>query len=64
MVKGLRQLVYYLLDKGLSTYYNAMEDQTSLIVSIVTALLTGGIIILFLENQHVGANVAFYAQIE
>lgn len=58
MVKGLRQLVYYLLDKGLSTYYNAMEDQTSLIVSIVTALLTGGIIILFLENQHVGANVA------
>ncbi len=34
-----------------------MEEQVSIIVSIITALLTGGFIILFFETQHVGANV-------
>lgn len=34
-----------------------MEEQISIIVPIIVALLTGGFIILFLENQHVGANV-------
>lgn len=34
-----------------------MEEQISIMVSIITALLTGGVIILFLENQHVGNNV-------
>ena len=34
-----------------------MEEQISIIVPITVALLTGGFIILFLENQHVGANV-------
>lgn len=34
-----------------------MEEQVSIIVSMIVALLTGGFIILFLENQHVGANV-------
>ena len=45
------------LEKALTSYYSAMEEQVSIIVSIITALLTGGFIILFLENQHVGANV-------
>ncbi len=34
-----------------------MEEQVSIIVPIITALLTGGFIILFLENQHIGSNV-------
>lgn len=51
------RIVYFVLDKALSSYYNAMEEQISIIVSIIVALLTGGFIILFLENQHVGANV-------
>lgn len=34
-----------------------MEEQVSIIIPIIVALLTGGFIILFLENQHVGANV-------
>ena len=41
----------------MTSYYAAMEEQVSIIVSIITALLTGGFIILFLENQHVGATV-------
>ena len=51
------RIVFFVLDKVLSSYYNAMEEQISIIVSIIVALLTGGFIILFLENQHVGANV-------
>lgn len=50
-------IIYLILDKTLSSYYNAMEEQISIIVPIIVALLTGGFIILFLENQHVGANV-------
>lgn len=53
----LERLIHFLFDKGLTSYYAAMEEQVSIIVSIITALLTGGFIILFLENQHVGANV-------
>lgn len=49
--------MYFILDKALSSYYSAMEEQVSIIISIIVALLTGGFIILFLENQHVGANV-------
>lgn len=41
----------------MTSYYAAMEEQVSIIVSIITALLTGGFIILFLDNQHVGATV-------
>lgn len=51
------EIVRFLFDKALSSYYSAMEEQVSIIVSIIVALLTGGFIILFLENQHVGANV-------
>ena len=51
------RIVYFVLAKALSSYYNAMEEQISIIVPIIVALLTGGFIILFLENQHVGANV-------
>ena len=51
------EIVHLILDKVLSSYYSAMEEQVSIIVSIIVALLTGGFIILFLENQHVGANV-------
>lgn len=51
------KIVYFILDKALSSYYSAMEEQVSIIISIIVALLTGGFIILFLENQHVGANV-------
>lgn len=50
-------IVYFILDKALSSYYSAMEEQVSIIIPIIVALLTGGFIILFLENQHVGANV-------
>lgn len=50
-------VVRFILDKVLSSYYSAMEEQVSIIGSIIVALLTGGFIILFLENQHVGANV-------
>lgn len=50
------KIVYFILDKALSSYYSAMEEQVS-IITIIVALLTGGFIILFLENQHVGANV-------
>lgn len=57
MEKILEQLFLFLLNKIITAYFDAMEEQTSLIVSIITALLTGGIIILFLENQHIGANV-------
>lgn len=41
----------------MTSYYAAMEEQVSIIASIITALLTGGFIILFLDNQHVGATV-------
>lgn len=51
------EIVRLILDKALSPYYSAMEEQVSIIMSIIVALLTGGFIILFLENQHVGANV-------
>lgn len=51
------KIVYFILDKVLSSYYSAMEEQVSIIITIIVALLTGGFIILFLENQHVGANV-------
>lgn len=51
------EIVRLILDKVLSSYYSAMEEQVSIIVSIIVALLTGGFIILFLENQHIGANV-------
>ena len=51
------KIVYFILDKALSSYYSAMEEQVSIIITIIVALLTGGFIILFLENQHVGANV-------
>lgn len=50
-------LIRFCLDKAMTSYYAAMEEQVSIIVSIITALLTGGFIILFLENQHVGATV-------
>lgn len=53
----IKQILYFLLNKALSSYYSAMEEQVSIIVSVITALLTGGVIILFLENQHVGENV-------
>lgn len=53
----LMKIVYFVLDKALSSYYSAMEEQVSIIIPIIVALLTGGFIILFLENQHVGANV-------
>lgn len=53
----LMKIVYFVLDKALSSYYSAMEEQISIIIPIIVALLTGGFIILFLENQHVGANV-------
>ena len=51
------KIVYFILYKALSSYYSAMEEQVSIIITIIVALLTGGFIILFLENQHVGANV-------
>ena len=51
------KIVYFVLDKALSSYYSAMEEQVSIIIPIIVALLTGGFIILFLENQHIGANV-------
>ena len=51
------KIVYFILDKALSSYYSAMEEQVSIIITIIVALLTGGFIILFLENQHFGANV-------
>lgn len=51
------KIVYFVLDKALSSYYSAMEEQVSIIIPIIVALLTGGFIILFLENQHVGASV-------
>ena len=50
-------LIHFCLDKAITSYFSAMEEQVSIIVSIITALLTGGFIILFLENQHVGASV-------
>ena len=53
----LMKIVYFVLDKALSSYYSAMEEQVSIIIPIIVALLTGGFIILFLENQHVGASV-------
>lgn len=54
MIDGL---IRFCLDKAMISYYVAMEEQVSIIVSIITALLTGGFIILFLDNQHVGATV-------
>ena len=54
MIDGL---IRFCLDKAMTSYYAAMEEQVSIIVSIITALLTGGFIILFLDNQHVGAAV-------
>ena len=54
MIDGL---IRFCLDKAMISYYAAMEEQVSIIVSIITALLTGGFIILFLDNQHVGATV-------
>ena len=54
MIDGL---IRFCLDKAMTSYYAAMEEQVSIIVSIITALLTGGFIILFLDNQHVGATV-------
>ena len=48
----LMKIVYFVLDKALSSYYSAMEEQVSIIIPIIVALLTGG-----LENQHIGANV-------
>lgn len=53
----MRSFFNFVFDKVLSSYYCAMEEQIAIIVSIIIALLTGGFIILFLENQHVGANV-------
>ena len=50
MIDGL---IRFCLDKAMTSYYAAMEEQVSIIVSIITALLTGGFIILFLDNQHV-----------
>lgn len=44
------KIVYFVLDKALSSYYSAMEEQISIIIPIIVALLTGGFIILFLEN--------------
>lgn len=54
MIDGL---IRFCLDKAMTSYYAAMEEQVSILVSIITALLTGGFIILFLDNQHVGATV-------
>lgn len=54
MIDGL---IRFCLDKAMTSYYAAMEEQASIIVSIITALSTGGFIILFLDNQHVGATV-------
>lgn len=34
-----------------------MQEQISIIVSILTALLTGGFLMLFIENQHLGSKV-------
>ena len=42
------KIVYFILDKALSSYYSAMEEQVSIIITIIVALLTGGFIILFL----------------
>lgn len=53
----IRNFFFFVIDKALNSYYSAMEEQISIIVPIIVALLTGGFIILFLENQHVGANV-------
>jgi len=47
MIDGL---IRFCLDKAMTSYYAAMEEQVSIIVSIITALLTGGFIILFLDN--------------
>lgn len=53
----IRDFFFFVIDKALNSYYSAMEEQISIIVPIIVALLTGGFIILFLENQHVGDNV-------
>lgn len=54
MIQGLLQ---YIFDRVWATYCNAMQEQISIIVSILTALLTGGFLMLFIENQHLGSKV-------
>lgn len=52
-----QELLQYIFDRVWTTYCDAMQEQISIIVSILTALLTGGFLMLFIENQHLGAKV-------
>lgn len=47
----------YIIDKMWSSYYIYANEQYSIGVDILTALLTGGFLMLFIENRHIGDDV-------
>lgn len=51
------RLLEYIIHKIWDSYCTYMNEQVSIDVTILTALLTGGFLMLFIENRHIGANV-------
>lgn len=47
----------YLIDKMWNSYCIYANEHYSIVVTILTALLTGGFLMLFIENRHIGDNV-------
>ena len=50
-------LFKYLIDKMWNSYCVYANEHYSIAVTILTALLTGGFLMLFIENRHIGDNV-------
>ncbi|WP_216594338.1 hypothetical protein [Segatella maculosa] len=50
-------LLKYLIDKMWNSYCMFSNEHYSIAVTVLTALLTGGFLMLFIENRHIGDNV-------
>lgn len=53
----LEDLLVRLYEVIWRSYCNYMEDQINIIIPILVAILTGGFLMLFIENQHVASSV-------
>ena len=50
-------LLTYIIDKMWNSYCIYANEHYSISVTILTALLTGGFLMLFIENRHIGDNI-------
>lgn len=51
------EFLQHIFDCVWTTYCDAVQEQVSIIVSVLVALLTGGFLMLFVENQHLDSKV-------